>query len=172
MKFQKGVECLNIYLIGFMGSGKSSVGKLLAKNLNYKFIDTDEEIEKDTGLSINEIFKKFGERYFRNLERKKLEELIKLKNLVVATGGGMGADEKNINLMKQSGLVVWLKIDFDTFLKRVGNDPNRPLLKEDINKLKTRFIQREKYYSKADIIIDATKELDTIMKNLMKKIEV
>ena len=153
-----------------MGSGKSSVGKLLATNLGYRFIDTDEEIEKDTGLTINEIFKNFGENHFRRLERDKLKELSKLKNLVVATGGGMGANEENINLMKRSGLVVWLKIDFETFLKRVGNDTKRPLIKEDIEKLKDRFKQRENFYSKADIIIDATKDLETILKHILDKL--
>ena len=162
----------NIYLIGFMGSGKSTVGKKLAERLGYNFIDTDEEIEKETGMKIKDIFKNFGEKYFRDLEKKKIQELAKKNNLVVSTGGGLPENEENIEIMKSSGIVVWLKIDFDTFIERVKGDENRPLLKEDINKLKERFLNREKYYSQADIVVinDNSKTVeytvDFILENL------
>lgn len=163
----------NIYLIGFMGSGKSTVGKVLAEELNYEFVDTDEEIEKETGMKIKDIFKEYGEEYFRDLERKKILELSKKRNLVISTGGGLPAKEENLNVMKNSGIVIWLKIDFDTFLNRVGNDENRPLLKEDINKLKERFNNRKKYYSQADIVVinDDTKTVDETVREILEKIK-
>ncbi len=156
-----------------MGSGKSTVGKVLAEELGYRFVDTDEEIEKETGKKIKDIFKEYGEEYFRNLERKKILELSKKKNLVISTGGGLPANKENLSIMKNSGVVIWLKIDFDTFLNRVGNDENRPLLKEDINKLKERFNKRKKYYSQADIVVinDNTKTVDETVKDILENIK-
>jgi len=162
---------MKIYLIGFMGSGKSTVGKALAKELGYKFIDTDEEIERETGLKISEIFKKYGEKYFRELEKKKIKEISRMDNVVVATGGGLPVKEENIKIMKDTGKVVWLRIDFDTFLSRTAGDENRPLLKEGLDELKKRFQTREDYYSKADIVIDGTKAVDDIVKEIKEKIE-
>jgi len=160
----------NIYLIGFMGSGKSTVGKLLAEKLGYKYIDTDEEIEKETGLKISEIFNKFGEKYFRELENKKIQELAKKSNLVVSTGGGLPANDNNIQIMKNSGKIIWLKIDFDTFLSRTEGDSNRPLLKENINQLKERFEFRKQFYSKADLIVDANKPAEQVLKEILENL--
>jgi shikimate kinase len=153
-----------------MGSGKSTIGKLLAEKLGYTYIDTDEEIIKETNLPIPEIFNKYGEKYFRELENKKIKEIAKLNNLVVSTGGGLPANPENIDIMKNSGKVIWLKIDFDTFLSRTKGDNNRPLLKEDINKLKNRFEYRKNFYSEADIIIDANKSINSILEEILNKL--
>jgi len=161
---------VNIYLIGFMGSGKSTIGKLLAERLGYKYIDTDEEIEKETGLKISEIFEKYGEKYFRELEKKKIKELSEQSELVVSTGGGLPANNENMEVMKKTGEVIWLKIDFETFLSRTDGDPNRPLLKEDINKLKDRFNGRKRFYSQADIVIDGNKPVEEVLEDILKKL--
>ncbi len=162
---------MNIYLIGFMGSGKSTIGKLLAEKLGYRFVDTDEEIVKDTNLSIPEIFEKYGESYFRELETKKIKELSQMSNLIVATGGGLPVNPENMNIMRNSGKVIWLNIDFDTFLFRTKGDNNRPLLKEDLKKLKERFEYRKNFYSKADIVVDANKSVDEVLNIILEKLK-
>ncbi|RUM59002.1 MAG: shikimate kinase [Persephonella sp.] len=164
---------MRIYLIGFMGSGKSSVGKLLADRLGYRFIDTDLEIEKDTGLKIRDIFKIYGEDYFRDLEKKKIKELSSLDNVVIATGGGLPANKENLKVMKDTGKVVWLNIDFNTFLDRVSGDENRPLLKEDIDKLKIRFEDRKKFYSQANIKVsnDNSVSIEEVVERIIKELK-
>jgi shikimate kinase len=89
----------------------------------------------------------------------------------VATGGGLPVRKENIKIMKDTGKVVWLRIDFNTFLSRTAGDENRPLLKEGLDELKNRFQTREEYYSKADIVIDGTKAVDDIVKEIKEKIE-
>lgn len=122
----------NIILIGFMGSGKSSVGKLLAKELNFEFIDTDEEIEKANDLKISKIFKDFGEEYFRELETSYLKKLLLNKNdLILSTGGGLPLRDSNVKILRELGVVVYLKATKDTIVKRVKDDNSRPLLASD-----------------------------------------
>ena len=122
----------NIILIGFMGSGKSSVGKLLAKELNFEFIDTDEEIEKANDLKISKIFKDFGEEYFRELETSYLKKLLNYKNnLILSTGGGLPLRDSNVKILREFGVVVYLKATKDTIVKRVRDDNSRPLLGND-----------------------------------------
>lgn len=144
---------MNIYLIGFMGSGKSTVGKIISEKLNMKYIDLDEEIEKQEEMSIPEIFKEKGEKYFRNLEKKFLEKISKKSDFVVSTGGGLGADIENLKKMKQTGKVVWLDVSLDEVFKRCGNDKNRPLLNQPKEKVKELYDKRRDIYSKADITI-------------------
>lgn len=142
---------MNIYLVGFMGSGKSTVGKILAEKLNMRFVDVDEEIEKQENKKIRDIFKEYGEKYFRELEKKKLEELVKEDNLIVSTGGGLGADLENMEKMKKSGKVIWLNLSLDTVIQRCGNDENRPLLKMPHEKLEKLFNERKNVYKLSDI---------------------
>ncbi len=144
----------NIYLVGFMCSGKSTVGKLLAKELGKEFIDIDKLIEKQTGKKITQIFKEKGESYFRKLEKEKIKEISDKKGLVVSTGGGLGADLENMNLMKKTGTVIWLKVSIDTVLKRCGTDRSRPMLSLPDEKLKQLFREREDVYKLADITIE------------------
>ena len=142
---------MKIYLIGFMCSGKTTVGSLLASRLNYSFVDLDRKIEEDEGLSIPEIFSKKGETYFRNLELKTLKEVSKEENIVISTGGGLGANPEALEFMKKHGKTVWIDISFDTFLNRCKKDTNRPLLKKPLSELRKLFEQRQENYKLADI---------------------
>ena len=117
------------YLIGMMGSGKSSVGKLLANKLEFSNIDIDNEIEKDEKLSIKEIFELKGENYFREIENKYL--LRKKKSAVVSCGGGIILNKKNREFLKTSGYTIYLKSSIPTLEKRLLNENGRPLLSND-----------------------------------------
>ena len=143
-----------IYLIGMMGSGKSSVGKILAKRLQFSIIDIDKEIEKDEKLSIKEIFEKKGENYFREIESKYL--LRKKKFIVVSCGGGIILDKKNREFLRTSGYTIYLKSSIQTLEKRLLNKNSRPLLNNDNLKetLINLYSKRKKLYiSSADITI-------------------
>ncbi|WP_297890063.1 shikimate kinase [Sulfurihydrogenibium sp.] len=139
----------NIYLVGFMGSGKSTVGKILAEKTGRKFIDIDKLIEEKEGRKIKDIFEKEGESHFRQLEKKQLEELLNTENYVISTGGGLGANPENMQKMKENGIVVWLDITLNTVLERCKNDEDRPLLKQPIEKIKQLFEERKKVYGLA-----------------------
>jgi shikimate kinase len=123
----------NIILVGYMGSGKSTVGKHLARTLGYTFVDTDEMIEEQEKTTINDIFATKGEQSFRDMETALLEKLIadKLEGLVVSTGGGMPLREENRKLMEKLGKVVYLKASPETIYERLEGDTTRPLLQCD-----------------------------------------
>ena len=162
----------NIYLVGFMGSGKSTIGKLLAKETGYRFVDIDKEIEQNEDMSIKEIFSSKGEKYFRDLEKKMIKNFVEKKGFIVSTGGGLGADKENMELMKKKGVVIWLDVSLDTVLKRCGEDENRPLLKKSRNDLEKLFEKRKQIYASADIHIDVNnKTPDQIVKEILRKIK-
>lgn len=148
-----------MFLIGYMGSGKTTAGKKLAKLLGYGFADLDEHIEKRSGRRIADIFALEGEEEFRRLERFYLEKLCNLKDHVIATGGGTPCFGKNMELMKRSGKVVYLKMTAASLAKRLSQKDNtRPLLKNTGNKSLDNFIeehlaQREKFYAQADVSV-------------------
>ena len=119
-----------IYLTGLMGAGKTTVGKELASKLGLTVMDTDEEIVKQEGKSINEIFALHGESYFRELESKMLAEL-PTENIVITTGGGIILNEENRKFMKERGTVVYLDANPEEILVRLQNDQSRPLLAKD-----------------------------------------
>ncbi len=120
----------NIVLIGFMGAGKTTIGKRLSKKLGYAFVDTDEYIETREGMKISEIFEKKGEAYFRNLETEVLKELMEnASKTVFSTGGGLPLREENARLLRLLGDTVYLRATADQIFKRVGKSTNRPLLK-------------------------------------------
>ncbi|MCR4922502.1 MAG: shikimate dehydrogenase [Lachnospiraceae bacterium] len=152
----------NLVLIGFMGSGKSSVGKKLAELLGYDFMDADSIIEKNEGKSINLIFKEKGEEYFRDREEKLLKELSeknKGNNILLSAGGGMILRENNRKYLKNIGLVIYLKASADTIKKRLQADTARPLLAEDKSERIDRLLaERSSIYEDAcDIVIDTDK---------------
>jgi shikimate kinase len=118
----------NIYLIGMMGSGKTVTGKAVADLSGMKFFDLDETIENETHLSINEIFKKKGEPYFRTQEKQILLRASQEKNTVIATGGGVVLDPENVERMQKTGLVIYLAGSFETLWRRVQDKRDRPLL--------------------------------------------
>ncbi len=122
------MDTRNIILVGFMGSGKSSTGRYIAEKLGRPFLDMDTEIERREGRGIPDIFAKEGEPYFRALERALVQELATRENMVIAPGGGIVLNPDNVRDFAASGLVINLRVSPDWVLRRVGQDPNRPLL--------------------------------------------
>ena len=168
----------SIFLIGMMGSGKSSTGPILAEILKYKYVDLDELIEKLTQKNIDNIFSENGEEYFRDLETKCLQEIIKLPSLVVSTGGGVVLKKENWGILRQ-GIVVWLDINKEVVLSRLKQQKEnvRPLLKgKDIKMIYEEIFEiRKDIYAQADLRIKidyqgvrniAEKILDDLKKTL------
>ncbi|MCX6089891.1 MAG: shikimate kinase [Candidatus Atribacteria bacterium] len=148
----------NIALIGFMGCGKSTVGKLLAQEQGWNFFDSDELVVRKAGCSIPEIFQRWGEKSFRKYEREVLVEVSAWKSIVLATGGGLPTGEVNWEILHHGFYTVYLKVDFDVLYERIRGDATRPLLKKYGSKEKLRELhtQRLYWYEKAHVIIDAT----------------
>ena len=120
----------NIILIGYMGSGKSTVGRKAARAVEYNFLDTDALIEKEEGMTISKLFEEKGEPYFREKETETIRKLIaEPKGNIIATGGGLPMKEGNAELLKELGTVIYLKAGTDTLMKRLSGDTARPLLK-------------------------------------------
>ena len=120
----------NIILIGYMGSGKSTVGRKAARAVEYNFLDTDALIEKEEGMTISKLFEEKGEPYFREKETETIRKLIaEPKGNIIATGGGLPMKEGNAELLKELGTVIYLKAETDTLMKRLSGDNARPLLK-------------------------------------------
>jgi shikimate kinase len=147
----------NIFLVGLMGAGKTSVGRALARHLGKAFFDTDQEIERATGVGIPVIFDIEGETGFRFREAKVLAELTQRKNIVLATGGGIVLSGENRSLLVQRGTVVYLRATVNDLRKRTRNDKNRPLLKvaDPLRRLQELHEQRDPLYCEvANIIVD------------------
>lgn len=149
----------NIYLVGFMATGKTSVGRELAKKKKWQFVDLDELIELEEKRTIADIFAQKGEPYFRKIEKKILKKVAKEKKFVVATGGGIIIDPENIKTMKESGAMVCLSASPDEILKRASGHIHRPLLnvKNPKKRIELLLKLRAPYYLKADKIIDTSK---------------
>ncbi len=149
----------NIYLVGFMGTGKSTVARELAKKKRHCFVDLDELIELKEKMSIRDIFCKKGEPYFRRLERKTLKEVSEENKFVVACGGGIVLDENNIRIMKDTGVLICLTATADEILKRTKGSTGRPLLNVPEPKKQIELLMkfRAPYYNLADKRIDTSK---------------
>lgn len=165
----------NIVLIGFMGCGKSSVGRWMADNLGMMLIDTDEYIEKENKRTINDIFAKEGEQFFRDLETDLLKRMIDQKcNCVISCGGGMAVREENREYMKKIGPVVYLRTSKETLLKRLKGDDKRPLLKGGDMSAKIDELMSKRgqiYLDAADVIVDTDdKKLEQIYNEIENKI--
>ncbi|MEA3500578.1 MAG: shikimate kinase [Candidatus Marinimicrobia bacterium] len=164
---------MNYFLIGMMGSGKTSIGKLLSDNFNYNFIDLDYEIEKIVGMKINNIFDRYGEEYFRKLEVKISRKVISnLENNVIATGGGFPINENNFKWMENIGSIIWLKASADTIYKRIHSNKDRPLLiNPTVHSIGDKLSKRIKYYKKAEYHIDTNnKSPKAIEKKIVSEI--
>jgi len=154
-----------VYIIGFMGSGKSTVGKRLASNLGWKFLDLDKQIEHKAGQLIKNIFSSFGEDYFRRIEAETLLNLKIMEDTVISTGGGTPCFGKNMDFMMTSGLVVYLKMTPGQLKSRLeGLTTDRPLIhnltpQELLKYISDKLSEREEYYLKAPLIVDG-KNLD------------
>ena len=145
---------VNLYLIGMMGVGKTTVGHLLAKDLGYSFVDTDNVIAQATGKSINELFAQVGEAGFRQLESDVLSQVCAFTKLTIATGGGIVMRRENWGYLHH-GLIVWLDVPVEIIYSRLAEDTTRPLL-QDVDpkgKLRSLLEQRTPLYSQADLRI-------------------
>ena len=147
---------MNILLIGFMGSGKSTIGRKLAKLLEYSFVDTDSVIEDDQGCSVTEIFKYGGEECFRKMETRLLQKLKNVENSIIATGGGIVLREQNQRLLQGIGKRVYLNVPQEELQQRLRNDRNRPLLKEKDPGTVVQKMMKERVllYEQAEYIVD------------------
>ncbi|MDR0612546.1 MAG: shikimate kinase [Dysgonamonadaceae bacterium] len=149
------------FLVGYMGSGKTTVGKQLAKKLNLQFTDMDMFIENRYRKSVSAIFEEKGEAAFREIERKVLRELLDFENVVISTGGGTPCFFDNMDLMNQSGITVYLKVSVDELAERLKNSKQkRPLIKDkDSEEMKTYIAanleKREQFYNRATFIFES-----------------
>lgn len=148
-----------IYIIGFMGSGKTTIGRQLALQLNWSFVDLDKMIEENAGKTIAEIFSQNGEEYFREIETKVLENLKSVRNTIISTGGGTPCHHENMKFMLGNGLTVYLKLTPDELETRLSESRGgRPLIMDlDKENLKVfiekKLADREKWYDRSEIII-------------------
>lgn len=153
------VPAPRIALVGFMGSGKTEVGRILAKKIGYQFVDFDEVIEEETGLSIREIFEKHGEKYFRRKEKEILRRFSKESNMVAATGGGIIEDEENRKELKENWFTVFLNLPFEIAYQRIKEDINRPKARGKREEVESLFYKRESLYKEASHLVVYTKDL-------------
>lgn len=164
----------NIFLIGFMGCGKSTVAKELHRNYGMRLIEMDEALARQEGMSIADIFREKGEPYFRKIETELLENMQKISGTVVSCGGGAAMRQENVDCMRRSGKIVLLTAEPETILQRVKNSDSRPLLRGRKNEAAIRELLEERrpaYEKAADVVIRTDgKEIDTICKELMEKI--
>ena len=162
----------NIFIIGSMGSGKTSIGKILAKNNHLSFLDTDHEIIRSCGYSIPDIFEKFGEEHFRNLETEQLRKMDTIENHVISTGGGIVLKDDNKKLIKSLGLIIFLDINISSQMDRVKNRKNRPLLNDKNlkdNLLSLKKIRDPIYKKISNYIIDVSgKERNQVINEIQK----
>ena len=166
----------NIILIGFMGSGKTTIGRRLSYRLKQTMTDTDKLIEKQQNLSIPELFERYGESRFRELETESIEYLLRTaRNEVVSTGGGMPIRPENRTLLRELGCVIFLRVRAETIIERLKNDTTRPLLRGDNPALKITSMLEERnpaYLETADIVIDVDdKTFDMILTEIEEALE-
>lgn len=148
----------NLVLTGFMGTGKSTIGKEAASRLNLVFVDIDKIIENRMQKSISNIFSEYGESYFRRLEKETIEEYSRNQGQVISTGGGVVLDEENMRNLKSSGVVILLKARPEVIFRNVSKDCNRPLLqdKDPMNRIIQLLESREKYYKNNHYDLDVS----------------
>lgn len=157
-----------IYLAGFMGSGKSTIGPILANTLGFEFVDVDKSVEEKAQKRVLDIFASSGEQTFRVIERAALEEVAQRDHCVVSLGGGTIASEENFQLIRQSGIIVYLHLPPDEILQRVHHRTDRPLLtgasgatlsKEAMEqRIQEMLAGREEFYARADVVIRTDKK--------------
>ena len=160
----------NIVLIGMMGSGKSSIGKILSKKLNLDFIDIDNKIEKEENSTISDIFKKKGEIYFRKIEESLSIKYLNLENKVISLGGGGYINPNIRKKCLKNCISIWLDWKHETLINRIKNSKKRPLtIKLNANELKKLIIERSKIYNSSDYKINCDKlNIEEITKKIIK----
>lgn len=165
----------NIFLIGFMGSGKSTIAAGMKRRYGMQVVEMDEELSERAGMSIPEIFERFGESYFRDLETEYLKDIQRKSDQVISCGGGIVLRPENVQIMKKQGAVVLLKASPETVLKRVKKNDDRPLLrgKKNVESIVELMEQRrERYEAAADLVIETDERcVDEICTEIKKKLE-
>jgi shikimate kinase len=153
---QSDRHLVNIALIGFMGTGKTSVGRIVAEQLHFDYLDTDELIQTATGKTISDIFKNEGEKKFRELEEKIVGEISTRTKTVIATGGGLPVNPKNLAGLKTHALVVSLWSSPEKIWERVRHQSHRPLLHDEnpLAKIRELLTAREPFYKQADVLLN------------------
>ncbi len=150
---------MRIVLTGFMGAGKTTVGRELSRLLRWPFVDLDEEIERRAGQTIREIFETQGEAQFRQLERQELERALQSDSVVVAAGGGTLAQPANLDWVSRLALVIWIKPEFSVMARRIasGRKRNRPLFRDELSAWKL-YQERLPSYGRADLTVEVAAE--------------
>ena len=165
----------NIVLVGMPGAGKTYIGSKLARLLvQFSYIDTDEEIEKSTGMTVSEIFERFSETYFREYETRIIKEISQTKNQIIAIGGGGFKNQENIDALKKNGIVFYLKTSPEEIFGRIKNEKHRPLIPADftVQKVKGMLKQRENNYLQANFVIETDKKpAYTILDDILREYE-
>lgn len=162
---------MNIYLLGFMGTGKTTVGKLLSRKLGWDFVDLDDLIEKREKMKIVDIFSQKGEAYFRKKEKEVLREISGKDNLVVGCGGGVVLDEENIQIIKETGLPVRLEASKEVIYERTKKFKHRPLLNVEnpLEKIEELLKRRRPYYAKIPDFIDTSSlQAEEVVERIIK----
>ena len=146
----------NLALIGFMGCGKSTVGHMVARDLKFRFVDTDSLVEERAGISVADIFRSEGESVFRKLEREAISDLVGKQELVIATGGGAVLNPENFESLKTHALLVCLWAKAESIHERTKHQKHRPLLKREnpLEVIRQMLIEREPFYKQADVIVN------------------
>jgi shikimate kinase len=161
----------NVVLVGFMGTGKSRVGKILAAKMGRKFVDLDEEIVERCGININEIFTRYGEDRFRELESEEVRRVSAMEDIVISTGGGVLIKSANVEKLRQNGVLVCLTASAGEILRRVGGRTHRPLLnvEDRLGAIEEKLEERRRLYDLADISVDTeTGGADMIADEVLK----
>ena len=158
----------NICFTGMMGSGKSAIGKKFAKIINYRFFDIDKLIQNETGKTISQIFEIHGEDFFRKLEEKIALKILKINNSVISLGGGSILNKSIRNLMVKNSFTIYLEVNIDVLYNRLQKTNIRPLLKNKNIKETLQNLQknRNKYYKKANLILNNSNKMEHVLKEL------
>jgi len=167
------LERRNIVLCGFMATGKTSVGRLLAAMAGFEFLDMDAVIEQEAGTSIPRIFSSQGEQAFRKIESLLVERLAEKTGCVIATGGGTIVDAQNREKLKRCGVVIALAADIPTILRRAGSGEDRPMLAGDrLERIRTLMEQRAPAYAQADFVVDTSSlSVEEVAQHIMDRLK-
>ena len=160
----------NIVLIGFMGSGKTVVGKIISERLNLKFVDVDRLIEEEQGRTIPEIFSTFSEDYFRKLEKEMVARVAKDGNQVIATGGGVVLNPENMANLRKNGVIIWLSVSAEAAWKRTEQDGTRPLLQVNYPEktIEELLSFRKALYARADFKVETSNlSVEQVVKEIL-----
>ena len=156
-----------LYLVGFMGAGKTTVARALGRRIGWRVEDIDERIESRERASVSALFASRGEAYFRQAERNVLHELLAERNVIVATGGGTFVDPENRSAMLADGAVAWLDVPLTRIIDRVPPDGRRPLA-ADRAQMEQLFLRRQVAYGQAHVRVDASRPVDEVVERLLE----